>query len=742
MGNPVKTEGVPTAAGTYRHRLWQLIDPLWAWCFAALAPVAGYWLIPRLIRAVGRGGQIETVEWALYMSMLTFFPAGTALVVLMARSERWRGAARIVQGAIVAAALAGAFAYAVQGNVPAVALALLLGTGTAFATRAARSMTTTAMENLPFVVALSLVGAFGWMAASGMVFWHGAISWNLTRIQGILAIAFAVAITIRGLPKPTGGADHAWTHGPSLFERGTAILAIAVLVIFSFRTTPIVELYHWGFYVGPLDGMRQGGALLRETPAQYGFLSMLLPNMLPGNSWQSFWAFQGIVFSVATVVMFLGLRRLRGGTGNVLFAAALTFCTMFFRPRSDTLIIPTQMTPSGGPVRFLWCLLPLAFLLFTWERWAKEERQSGLDDKRFAFIGHAIWILAVTWSFETGVYATAIWFPAYGVHLLQRVARDRDSGRTTGEALRRLLNGIAMPLILLGLVVAFIYAVYTVVVGQAPDLMGYIEYGLLYSRGFGALPVDITGNVWFLLLIFCIATSAVATLVIRSPRDPSLIIAAGVWGCVWSVSSYFVGRSHPVNILSITPVILFAMAVLLVTFKRDTAPELLRRYALVALVPIFAMPIAINVGHPGFLKLALTPQLPPSRFTEQVDLMPLELETLLRSVGAKPSDSYVRVVDGRLMLPAWRNPGGDRIVSDRNWLPKPYEIIGSLPAERRQTYIDRAAPVPGWLIHHESDTIKRFGEHFAQILRTHEAEARAERAGWIVFRMVPRSPKF
>ena len=53
MGNPVESEGVPAAAGTYRHRVWQLIDPLWAWCFAALAPVVGYWLIPRLIRAAG-----------------------------------------------------------------------------------------------------------------------------------------------------------------------------------------------------------------------------------------------------------------------------------------------------------------------------------------------------------------------------------------------------------------------------------------------------------------------------------------------------------------------------------------------------------------------------------------------------------------------------------------------------------------------------------------------------------------
>ena len=47
-------------------------------------------------------------------------------------------------------------------------------------------------------------------------------------------------------------------------------------------------------------------------------------------------------------------------------------------------------------------------------------------------------------------------------------------------------------------------------------------------------------------------------------KDFRLVVAAGVWGGIWSLSSYFVSRSHPVNLLSLAPVLLFAIAVLMI----------------------------------------------------------------------------------------------------------------------------------------------------------------------------------
>ena len=78
-------------------------------------------------------------------------------------------------------------------------------------------------------------------------------------------------------------------------------------------------------------------------------------------------------------------------------------------------------------------------------------------------------------------------------------------------------------------------------------------------------------------------------------------------------------------------------------------------------------------------------------------------------------------------------------MSDRSWLPKPYEIIGSLPPARRQLYIERngATTLAGWLIHNRVNTIANFDERFAEIQRTHAIVRKYERGDWIIWYMKP-----
>src|SRR5690349_3401836 len=57
-------------------------EPLWISSTAALFIVWGYSLIPRLIRLLGHSGQAETIEWAVYMSMLVGFPIACIIVAL------------------------------------------------------------------------------------------------------------------------------------------------------------------------------------------------------------------------------------------------------------------------------------------------------------------------------------------------------------------------------------------------------------------------------------------------------------------------------------------------------------------------------------------------------------------------------------------------------------------------------------------------------------------------------------
>jgi len=78
-------------------------------------------------------------------------------------------------------------------------------------------------------------------------------------------------------------------------------------------------------------------------------------------------------------------------------------------------------------------------------------------------------------------------------------------------------------------------------------------------------------------------------------------------------------------------------------------------------------------------------------------------------------------------------------MSDRSWLPKPYEIIGSLPPARRRLYIERNAlnNAGGWLVHNRSITIANFNDRFAEIEQTHVPVKKFERGDWVIWYMKP-----
>jgi hypothetical protein len=189
-----------------------------------------------------------------------------------------------------------------------------------------------------------------------------------------------------------------------------------------------------------------------------------------------------------------------------------------------------------------------------------------------------------------------------------------------------------------------------------------------------------------------------------------------------------------VNLLSIAPVLLFAIAVLMIVIRHSPRKPW-HGYVRGATVPVLAIPIAMTLGHPGLVKNLRTPQLSPSKFTDQLPVMDSTLTALLGSAGVTAHDPVVRIVDGRLMLPAWP----DHSVSDRSWLPKPYEIIGSLPPARRQVYIERNAKsgTGGWLVHHASDTVASFDARLLEIQREYRVLEERSLGAWRIWRFMP-----
>ena len=693
------------------------LEFLWPASLGIVGVVLGWFLIPVAIHMVGRGGQQETVEWALYMSLLVVFPP---LIWLLARGgpRLW-----VVRMSVVALSLLAATAYVLVSPSRVIGIALALGAGavTVLLTRVSPELRKfgAPIVTLPAVIAAT----FGWMSVAGLISWADAPKWLIFRPQAavvFLLAAFGACVVLRE------------TRVDGVIRRsGTTFLdwiAIAVLALFSFRTFPIVEFYHWGFYIGPIEQLRQGGQLLWDTPSQYGFLSILLPAMLPGTAWESFWVFQSIVFALVAAIMYLGIRKAGRGPVSSVLSFALVFTTLFFRPRSDTLLLPAQMTPSGGPVRFV----PMFLLLAALARWLID-RDDEVKDESFVINGSLIWIFAVLWSAEAAIYCSAIWFSALAIFFAQSSATWSEAGRTRGWIIRRLGLLALVPVLTASAAYTIVRIAYRVIVGRMPDFHGYLEYALLYSKGgFGALPIDPTGSVWFLLLIFFAISTAGALYLANDWRNKRLVMLAALWGGAWSVGSYFTGRSHPVNVLSLAPILIFAAALLVRTLRSDLAAPW-HEVVFAALVPAFAMPIVITLGHDRALAELTRPQLAPSEIVSQVPAMDTSLASLLVQAGAKPSDSFVLIGDGRLMLPPWRS-GNSTLMSNRSWLPKPYEIIGSLMEPRRNVYIDRnrVSSPGGWLIHSKADTIAHFDLIHQKLLGERAESRRAENARWIV----------
>jgi hypothetical protein len=187
-----------------------------------------------------------------------------------------------------------------------------------------------------------------------------------------------------------------------------------------------------------------------------------------------------------------------------------------------------------------------------------------------------------------------------------------------------------------------------------------------------------------------------------------------------------------VNVLSLAPILLFSAALLLRALRSDFSSPW-HEIIFAALVPVFAMPIVLTLGHGRVLAEITQPQLAPSAIVTQIPAMDSSLAGLLAQEGAKPTDPIVLIADGRLMLPAWTS-GGTTVMSDRSWLPGPYEIIGSLPAARRNVYIDRnrVSSPGGWLIHSKTDTIAHFDELQQKLLEGRVESRRLENDRWIV----------
>jgi hypothetical protein len=688
----------------------------------------------------------KAYDWAQYLLLGTLFPA---IVLGLARSaRRWPRLTPVVRTVKVGLALFGlvypTYYFWDDFDLRVVLLAVvhwvLLTTLWHFLHRRDGR----AGEGLGFgraVVGLA-VSTLSWVVCAKLFWWDNLAD----RLEGsayfltvFLLAAALVSITLCQPARSPGRARGRW-HSVS------TAAALVILALASVRFDDIdylvkargeflyVTFHHWGAIAGPAALVRQGGWLLWDVPAQYGFLSTLTLASFPGSVWQALYTVTAVLLFLEAAFCFLLLRSFRPGLVGGCLALALTLAAFFLLPGWAPLASGPLHVPCVSSFRFFWCFALVAVLLW--------EYRSGADaglQRRVLWVGNVTWLVGTLWSSESAVYCAAVWLPAFALLVLRRVQRLSPGPGRCRARFKAAAGWLLVPPGLLGAAVAGITAYYACRLGHGPDWRAFFEHSLAFRDGFAGIPMDPRGCVWVLFLVFCVLSALVARALGRGLCCRELGLLTGAWAALWATASYFVSRSHENTATCLAPVVCTGAALALYLSRRGR-----RRgsWLLTAgLAPLPTVVLAAGFANPQALQSHWANLRRGYRGHVERVFVPLDqnIDLLLGAAGVKADDSILFLDKpgewSNLLAPRRTGAaGGAELVSvNRAWLPAyPFILLTPLPEERRVEYLARfhaRARRSGWLL--QAETVRDFPHWFMrQVLKTHTPGRALELAGY------------
>ncbi len=668
-------------------------------------------------------------------------------------ASRWPRSGWIGQPAVAAvlsvvAVVASGIAVARHGWGPLVAAVALAAVQTALLAGFGQGRSWRSALLAPGLLAAGFAGVAGWaVALAAFPSAMGRVGGTAPPIAAAIAAPLLLAL---GCWWGSGASDR---HDPRAASLAIDAIAAASIVVLSVRTTSLfvspgfeeapLAHHHWSFVVGPAMLVRDGGWLLWDTPAPYGFLGTLTLAAMPVASvWQAAWIFTAFFTPLMFGAVYLVMRGVRRGILSQVFAVLVTI-GLFFTIMDQNGLYGRHFFPSAGPFRFLWALTLLGLL-------AVERRTpAGSSSQRtILLLGTAAWIIGILWSVESAFYCSAVWLPGFLIVILRdrcggSDARAAASPRRLPGAMPRLLGWLMLPGVALAATVAALCVYYLARLGHLPDFRAYADYVLAYNGAAIAqrmhwperAPLD---GLYLPAIAIIAASFALIAVIIRRvgwTRDSGLLIGA-TWS-TWAWSSYILARKDPISIYMALPVAAIAISLLLRWLMRhpDVAPASLGPAYRAVVLPALVLTALAFVGRPTLIANTVEALRQPSSWRMAdidaglPDLDP-ELAALLAGAGAAPGDPVLAVTRPFSVIetapPA--SAGAPRMVTSLT-PALPAGLMGVLAPERRQAYMQRWAdrhPRAGWVIQRKQgrqvdyqyleDTDPWFWE---QLFRTH-----------------------
>ena len=314
-----------------------------------------------------------------------------------------------------------------------------------------------------------------------------------------------------------------------------AVCVVIALVVVQLPTISAFApnlIHHHGFFLGPANDVLHGRAVIAGSWSQYG-VGLIDSLGLAFTVIPIGYGTLALILTVLVTAQYLcvyGTLRL-AGLGQIL--AALTVAVAALGNLFSTVEF-YSVYPSDTALRFgLPYLIILAAVVGA--RYPARARAA-----RAAILG--VLALSAVWSFEAFVYCGA----TYGALVLVEAIGAGDG------VLRRVLRR-ALPALAVSAAAVLLFSLLTLLFAGSLHWGPYLEYLRLYSvQDLSALPI-----VFFSagpLMAAAIFTSAVTLLWLARYRPDSLpapigAALAGFSGFAIATFSYYLGRSHPNNLL-------------------------------------------------------------------------------------------------------------------------------------------------------------------------------------------------
>lgn len=504
------------------------------------------------------------------------------------------------------------------------------------------------------------------------------------------------------------------------------ISLIIVIFLLSFRIDNLfiaTSKLHWEYFVGPIQTIRSGGELFWSTPSQYGFLNILIPSILPIESeWQSFYIFQSsLLFIVSLFGLFIIKNLSQTITHRMIYSLIFILALNF----ADSGLIGPTTYPSSSVVRFFCCYL-LLFLVFCsyLKNWSEKQT--------FWIIGGA-WVLTSFWSSESFIYTTTCTFLFF-------LGQSISLSATISEGFYKTLRKSIYLILFFILYLLLFVTLYWITTNHFPDLFMFIEHGFSYAGGYGSLPLYKYGAVWALLLLFYISlTWSLNT--IKSQNTKLIPMGFFLMGLIWAISSYFVGRAAPNNVVAMLPQITIMIIVFLNlkstnSINNSTFGIFQKSFSFLFLFLILSTVFA-NSKLPTFLEDFdfLTTNIETHK-----DFSP-ELEDLLKKyISPTKQESIVFYgVDGSMpyspQFAQWR----------RTWLPVPLQLSEvPISDERAHIIFDRFFQKNnsgGYFVQRNRDYTLRDQKWFSFLSQYFKIKKIAESTNFLLFKFDPNTTK-